>query len=103
MSLDPLRGRKDFLSGRPQRAIRGDVPIERLPSDPELLAQAGDVRLTLAHACNSKAELCRRHLGLAPPDASTRAGGRKAGLRALAPGEDQMNPSQKIGFMESMN
>ncbi len=60
------------------------MPVERLPCDPELVAERTDVRLALAHARHREPEFCRRHFRLAAPDASTRAGGRKAGQRALA-------------------
>jgi hypothetical protein len=59
------------------------MTVERLAGDPEFLAQSGDVCFALSHACHSEPELRCRHLWLAAPDASTCAGGRKAGSRAL--------------------
>ena len=59
------------------------MPIERLPSDPQLFAERADARIALAHARHREPEFRRRHLRLASADASARAGGGEAGARAL--------------------
>jgi hypothetical protein len=59
------------------------MPVERLPRDPQLFAERADARIALAHARHRKPQLRRRHLRLAPADASPRAGGRQARERAL--------------------
>jgi hypothetical protein len=81
--LCKARGVESFLAVRPERPVRRNMPVERLPRDPELFTERADARVALSHARHRKPELCRRHLWLASADASARAGGREPGACAL--------------------
>jgi len=74
---------ESFLAIHTERPIWRDVPIERLPRDPELFAERADARITLSHTRHREPQLRGRHLRLAPADAPARTGGREAGARAL--------------------